>query len=131
MDKPFAAAWSGPGAAMLSGIAFHLSIRNIEFELIMFHFLSAFTAAFAGMIYTVGLVRALLLVTTFNIGVFSSIGIYRLVFHRCRNFPGPLAAKLTRFYATRLAAKDLKYYKELAKLHEQYGDFVRTGGGDL
>jgi hypothetical protein len=118
---------SGAGAAALLGVVFHLVIRPIEFELIMFHFMAAWVVAFTGLVYTVGLVKALLFASSFNTGLLGSIAVYRLVFHRCRKFPGPFAAKLSRFYAASLSAKDVKYYKELANMHGQYGDFVRTG----
>jgi hypothetical protein len=117
----------GAGAAVLFGILFHLSIRRIEFEFVMYHFMAVSALTFFGMIYAFGLVKASLFAGSFNTGVLSSIAVYRLVFHRCRKFPGPLGAKLTRFYAAKLSAKDLMYYKELAKMHGQYGDFVRTG----
>jgi hypothetical protein len=115
-------------AAGTFGVVFHLSIRTVEFEYFMFHFIAALASTFALLIYGLGLWKALLLTASFNSGLICSIIIYRLVFHRCRKFPGPLGAKLTRFYATRLSAKDVQYYKELARMHARYGDFVRTGG---
>jgi hypothetical protein len=115
------------GAATLLGIVFHLSIRPIEFEFVMFHFMAASAFAFTILVQALGFVKALLFAGSFNTGLLCSIAVYRLVFHRCRNFPGPLPAKLTRFYAASLSARDVQYYKELANMHEQYGDFVRTG----
>lgn len=125
------------GAAALLGVLFHLSIRKIEFELIMFHFMGFSILAFFGMMYALiqagkysalgAFARASLCASSFNIGLLTSIGIYRSLFHRCRKFPGPFSAKLTRFYAAKLSAKDVQYYKELAKMHCIYGDFVRTG----
>jgi hypothetical protein len=117
----------GAGAAALLGVLFHLFVCQIEFELIMFHFMAASLFAFAGMILTFGFVKASLFAASFDAAVLTSIAIYRLVFHRCRKFPGPVGAKLTRFYAANLSAKNVQYYKELAKMHSQYGDFVRTG----
>ncbi|KAE8367366.1 cytochrome P450 [Aspergillus caelatus] len=70
--------------------------------------------------------RVTLLTTSFNISLISSISIYRLFFHRLHPFPGPFACKLTRFYSAFLAAKNIQYNVELKKLHEQYGNFVRT-----
>jgi hypothetical protein len=115
------------GAATLLGIMFHLSIFQIEFEFIMFHFMAAFAFAFALLVYVLGFVKALVFTASFNTGLLCSIAIYRLAFHRCKKFPGPLPAKLTRFYAASLSAKNVQYYKELANMHEHYGDFVRTG----
>jgi hypothetical protein len=125
------------GAAALLGVLFHVSIHKIEFEFIMFHFMGFYILTFFGMIYALvqagkysvlgAFARASFCASSFNVGLLTSIGIYRLLFHRCRKFPGPFSAKLTRFYAAKLSAKDVQYYKELAKMHCKYGDFVRTG----
>ena len=122
---------------MLLGILFHQAAQNVEFELYMYHFMAFSTAAYFGLIYTLaqveggswsGALRAsTMFATCFNTTVLFSIAIYRLFFHRCRNFPGLLPAKISRFYAAYLSAKNVQYYKELAKIHSKYGDFVRTG----
>jgi hypothetical protein len=117
----------GAGAAALLGVLFHLSIRPLEFEFIMFHFMLASMMIYSFLVYALGLVKASVFAGSFNTGLLTSIAIYRLVFHRCRKFPGPFGAKLSRFYAASLSAKDVQYYKELAKMHGKYGDFVRTG----
>ncbi|KAJ5348692.1 uncharacterized protein N7506_001945 [Penicillium brevicompactum] len=72
------------------------------------------------------LTRVTLIVFSFNVGLVSSIGIYRLFFHRVRRFPGPVLSKLSRFYDAYLAGKDVQYNVEIEKLHETYGDFIRT-----
>ncbi|OCL07514.1 putative benzoate 4-monooxygenase cytochrome P450, partial [Glonium stellatum] len=59
------------------------------------------------------------------------IVVYRLFFHRLHKFPGPFGAKLTRFYAVSRASKNIQYHKEVAKMHEQYGDFIRTGPREI
>jgi hypothetical protein len=118
---------SGAGAASLLGVMFHLTIRPVEFEFIMFHFMAAYVFTFILLTVAVGLTKALVFTGCFNLGTFASIGVYRILFHRCKKFPGPIGAKLSRFYAASLSAKDVKYYSELAKMHDQYGDFVRTG----
>lgn len=104
----------------------------------MYHFMAISSASFLGLIYAIvqiddqslsgAFLRATIFATSFNTALLLSIATYRLVFHRCRNFPGPLPAKISRFYAAYLSAKDVQYFKELAKVHAQYGDFVRTGG---
>jgi len=63
----------------------------------------------------------------FAVGVFLSMVVYRLFFHRIRHFPGPFWAKVSKIYAMSLAAKNVQYNVELEKFHEQYGDFIRTG----
>ncbi len=63
----------------------------------------------------------------FNTGLASSIAIYRLFFHRLRAFPGPWLSKLSRFYDAYLAGRNVQYNVEIARLHEEYGDFIRTG----
>ncbi|OJJ67356.1 hypothetical protein ASPBRDRAFT_200075 [Aspergillus brasiliensis CBS 101740] len=71
--------------------------------------------------------RVICISVAFNTGLIFSIGVYRLFFHRLRRFPGPVGAKLSRFYNAYLAGKDLQYHEEIAKLHREYGDFIRTG----
>ncbi|KAF2112705.1 cytochrome P450 67 [Lophiotrema nucula] len=129
------------GTAALLGILFHVAIRQTEFELVMFHFMAASVLAFFGLASAflrlsehsilAALAKATVFSTAFNTALLTSIGIYRLVFHPCRKFPGPLGAKLTRFYAAKLSAKNVQYYKELEALHERYGDVVRTGPREL
>ena len=125
------------GTAALLGIIFHLSIIKIEFELVMYHFMALSTLSFFGLTYTFinsgscslleAFAKSSLFFTAFNVGLFASIVIHRLFFHRIRKFPGPVGMKLSRFYAAYLNAKNYRFYKELENMHNTYGDFVRTG----
>jgi hypothetical protein len=125
------------GTAACLGVLFHLAIHNIEFEQYMFHFIVSFVVSFFALFYAASqfndntiigaLTYASLSATSFILALLASIAVYRLFFHRCHRFPGPLGAKLTRFYAASLSAKNVQYYKEVAKMHQKYGDFVRTG----
>jgi hypothetical protein len=119
------------GASALLGVMFHLCIQAIDFELVMFHYMAFSTFVFLGIVYVAGFLNAVLLATSFNTGLLSSMAVYRIFLHRCREFPGPVGAKLTKFYAMRLSAKDTQYYKELASMHNQYGDIVRTGPREI
>jgi hypothetical protein len=131
MDSLFGAmhssALSTAASGAVFGILFHQAIRPIEFEFYMFHFMAAYVVTFLLSVITLGFTTSVLFAVSFNTSLLLSIGVYRLVFHRCHKFPGPVAAKLTRLYAASLSAKNVQYYKELANLHAQYGDFVRTG----
>lgn len=119
------------------GVLFHAFIVKTEFELYMFHFLAIYLSASiglasalvvsAGQSFSNAAIQVFLASASFNSGVFMSMFVYRLLLHRCREFPGPFGAKFTRFYATYLNTKEYRFYKELGKLHAQYGDFVRTG----
>jgi hypothetical protein len=127
--------WPIAFAGFWLGIAFHQCTRRLEIDYRIWRLLSLYavslvslTAAWAKTLSlgeSIG--RATLASFAFNIGLFLSIGIYRLFFHRLRHFPGPIGAKLSRLYATLLASRNIQYYKEVENLHRQYGDFVRTG----
>ncbi|UNI13775.1 hypothetical protein JDV02_000485 [Purpureocillium takamizusanense] len=60
-------------------------------------------------------------------GIFSSILVYRLAFHRLNRFPGPFWARISNVYPTTLSFRGSKFqlYKEVQALHRQYGDIVR------
>ncbi|KAM5360147.1 hypothetical protein ACJZ2D_013962 [Fusarium nematophilum] len=64
-------------------------------------------------------------------GTYSSIFVYRGLFHRLRRFPGPFAAKFSNFYMTFLSIKKFHLYEEVQELHEKYGDIVRVGPSTL
>lgn len=63
------------------------------------------------------------------VGIFSSILVYRLAFHRLNKFPGPFLARISNIYPTALSLKEPKFqlHKEVQALHRQYGDIVRLG----
>ena len=125
-------------AALGLGALFHLSIRKVEVDYLIWHYLALSTGVFSALVYAYlsltncslfqAIAKALLVGVSFNTGLTLSIAVYRLFFHRLRGFPGPIGAKLSRFYTVKLAAKNVQYNKEVAKMHEKYGDFIRTGG---
>ena len=78
--------------------------------------------SFVHIVFHVGCIAS-----AFNAGLASSITVYRLFFHRLRRFDGPWLSKLSRFYDAYLAGKNVQYHVEIAKMHEKYGDFIRTG----
>lgn len=66
-------------------------------------------------------------------GVWSSMLVYRAFFHRLtrHGFSGPFVARLSQFYQTTLAAKNLRICDEIEVLHKRYGDIVRIGPQEL
>ncbi|KAK8039908.1 benzoate 4-monooxygenase cytochrome P450 [Apiospora rasikravindrae] len=124
--------------AAVVGLLSHMPIRSFEFEMAVYHFLAGCVVCFfglGGLYFHTGqssslyaaLARSLLVQAVFHVSLLTSIAVYRLGFHRCHNIPGPLGAKLSRFYAAYLASKKLQFHNELLQMHEKYGDFVRTG----
>lgn len=62
-----------------------------------------------------------------QLGLFSSIVIYRLFFHRLCRFPGPVAARISMGWLLWQNIRCQKGYLKLASLQEKYGKFVRVG----
>lgn len=121
----------------LLGVLLHITIlQRFEIENFLLEFLSLWsstTVAIAAAFLANGThviessKRVVVFNTSFYIALFSSITIYRVLYHRLARFPGPLGAKISRFYTASLAYKRIQYYKEVDQLHHKYGDFVRTG----
>ncbi|KAI1762475.1 cytochrome P450 [Hypoxylon sp. FL1150] len=123
------------------GIIFHLTIASrIQMEyfvkpLLAVASLAALTIAFVYLSIGTSILgttaRICIIGGFFNAGLFSSMVIYRLFFHRLRKFPGPLGSKVSRVFDALRAAKHVRYNKELVQLHAEYGDFIRTGPREL
>ncbi|KAK7423226.1 hypothetical protein QQZ08_009122 [Neonectria magnoliae] len=70
---------------------------------------------------------ASLLMGTVLAGLYSSLVVYRGLFHRLNRFPGPFFARLSNFNVALLSVKKFQLYEEIQKQHEKYGDIVRIG----
>lgn len=71
--------------------------------------------------------RSGLAITFFNAGLFGYMLLCRAFFHKLRKFPGPWPAKLSKFYWTYQVLRDPISHLRVEKLHQELGDFVRTG----
>ncbi|KAI1103518.1 putative benzoate 4-monooxygenase cytochrome P450 [Jackrogersella minutella] len=125
----------------LLGVVFHLTIlqiKNIEYS--MYRILAAIPLTVFGLsvlcsrngfplpdVFT----RVSILVVSFSVGLFSSMIIYRLFFHRLKRFRGPLDLKTSRLFSALRASRKVQYGKVVAGLHDEYGDFIRTGPREL
>lgn len=124
-------------AAAGLGAAFHLASQNFELDkhawrLIGGFYLYVFSAIVAATYYLDnGVLSATLQVVPLAaatlVGLYSSIAIRRLLLSPLRKFPGPWQAHLSKFYHWYLESKNLQLFEEVRKMHEKYGDFVRTG----
>lgn len=67
-------------------------------------------------------------VLTSLFSLFVNILVYRAFFHSLNDFPGPFAARLSKFWTlARVIKSRTRWYLEAGKLQEIYGDYVRTG----
>jgi tryprostatin B 6-hydroxylase len=73
-----------------------------------------------------GALKAGAISASYFLGLFASIVIYRLFFHRLRRFPGPFAAKITKFYGPYISLNGKSHVKQL-ELFKEYGNIVRAG----
>ncbi|KAI5919309.1 cytochrome P450 monooxygenase-like protein [Camillea tinctor] len=60
-------------------------------------------------------------------GIFVSMLVYRTCLHPLRRFPGPWLAQYTQFYHFFKVKDKIDNYRHLARLHAEYGDYVRVG----
>lgn len=63
-------------------------------------------------------------------GLYASLIIYRSLFHPLNKFPGPFGARISSFWLS-ARVKDGDAFRQIHKLHDKYGDFVRVGSSDL
>jgi hypothetical protein len=119
------------------GLASHLGyfIRGEHHLRAFEYFIGALTSpalACLGLLYYQTPVKEALTFTsvffsTYYLGLFSSIFVYRAVFHRLRSFPGPFAAGVTKFWHVNKVVRKLDNYKFLDRIHNEYGEYVRLG----
>ena len=67
-----------------------------------------------------------LIILSYSLSLFTSIILYRIFFHPLRKFPGPIWARVSKFWHVGKLLSQPNF-KLLDDLHQQYGDFVRTG----
>lgn len=67
-----------------------------------------------------------LFTSSYFTALFTSIGLYRVLFHPLRKFPGPSWAPLSNLCHAYVIRKSDNYFL-MQKLHQQYGPIVRTG----
>ena len=127
------------GLGAIAGIAVHNALfRHGEWHLyapdiVQGHGL-VFVLSLIGSIYyakvdiNIFLQVTALISISYVVALFTSIAVYRLIFHRLTQaaFPGPICARLTKIWHV-WACRNSRNHMVLAKLHQHYGDFVRTG----
>ncbi len=121
------------GAAI--GVASHLlywmhGLRAPQSAQIFWFHVAAFAITTALAVYSHGVVGGIqaagALDSSYLAGLFASMSIYRVFFHRLSRFPGPFPAKVSKLY-NMWRARHLNAHNDVMALHEKYGDIVRSG----
>ncbi|KXH33844.1 benzoate 4-monooxygenase cytochrome P450 [Colletotrichum simmondsii] len=142
------------GLSFLVGVILHLYVfRFGEWDLSAQRIITNFTLAYAA---TIGVTMVLppfipmvsrasleatslaqvskaaaILFSSLTTGIYTSMLVYRGLFHRLRRFPGPFLAKFTNLYVTLKIWNRMHLHEDVRKLHEKYGDVVRIGPTEL
>ncbi|EFQ89700.1 hypothetical protein PTT_13938 [Pyrenophora teres f. teres 0-1] len=119
--------------APLSAIILHESIlRRVEVDHLTLSILGLASIVFWVLAYYTGFIAATLVTSAFWVPLWLYIGVYRAFFHPIRHFPGPRAAKLSRWWTVKQTwDSNLHYHRVLQNLQHSYGDYVRTGPREL
>ena len=124
-------------AAIAAGVLAHNAIFIYgEWHLYATKVLKLHTLAYTGLIFfeavyhkaslLVALTVSSQLFGMYILSLLASISIYRVFFHRLREFPGPFLASVSKLWHV-AHCLDSKNHILLERLHLEYGDFVRTG----
>ncbi|KAL4803988.1 cytochrome P450 [Aspergillus unguis] len=71
------------------------------------------------------------LVGSFYAALYTSIVLYRVLFHRLKRFPGPSAARVSKLWHVWRLGPRSDNFMQLDSLRAQYGDYVRTGPSEI
>lgn len=116
---------------VLSHITYYVRDNYVHAALSIgsFH-LAAGSAVYLASIWICGVTSGAFIATAmcffYLTGLFMSIAVYRIWFHPFAHFPGPFAAKLSKFYAPWIARHG-RMHLEHTNLLKKYGNYVRIG----
>ncbi|KAJ4340196.1 hypothetical protein N0V95_007577 [Ascochyta clinopodiicola] len=117
--------------AASSGVAAHQHIFiQGEWHLHVPEILLSHTLAFTLTSLLFSATQVFPLLIAYATGLFTSITLYRILFHRTRHFPGPRLASITKLWHV-FQSRNSTNYLVLQRLHEEYGDLVRTGPNEI
>lgn len=129
------------GAAVITGIASHVFyFKAGEHHMLAIRYIQAFVSAFIAAIValvqladasvTAALLNVTSIATSYLVGIFGSLILYRLYFAPINKFPGPWQAKLSSLWFMGTTPHEDCYHR-LDALHREHGRYVRIGSNDL
>jgi hypothetical protein len=123
----------GNSILLLSGPVLALSLhtlvlRNHEVDHLALAIIVFSGVAYCVLAYFIHLQPATIITASFWVSLWLWIAAYRVFFHPLRNYPGPLFARLSKWWVVHqnLNTK-AHFHRSQQQLHEKYGDYVRTG----
>ncbi|PYH94530.1 benzoate 4-monooxygenase cytochrome P450 [Aspergillus ellipticus CBS 707.79] len=132
LESAVQAANHGVGPTLVGVLSSYLA-RQGEIEKYLCSLLGVFSGAhlliYAYVVHALSTV--LLINAAFFTGLFGNIVLYRLFFHRLRHVPGPVAARITRLYASYLNLTQTQMHYTVQRMHREYGDVIRIGPREI
>jgi hypothetical protein len=115
----------GPLAAIL---LHELVLRRVEVDRHVLPIITVSISVYWLLVTYSNIVSALLITTCFWVPLWIKIGVYRAFYHPLKAFPGPFAARLSKWWTFKKSYEtNLHYYRVQQAVQKQYGDYVRTG----
>ena len=102
------------------------SLILLELHLLAYVGLVLLEALYLKLSWVPALITSSQMIGIYTVCLLASISIYRVFFHRLRGFPGPFLASVSKLWHVAHCLES-KNHILLEKLHQEYGDFVRTG----
>lgn len=125
------------GTAAIAGVVSHLTYfihgehhnqSPLYFKLLLAGIALIFASEFLLGVGTImgSVANTACIVSAYLVPLYTSMLIYRIFFHPLRKFPGPFMYKVTKLWHVLKLIKRNNCHV-LEDLHQQYGEFVRTG----
>ncbi|KAF8253259.1 hypothetical protein K440DRAFT_643236 [Wilcoxina mikolae CBS 423.85] len=127
------------GISSLAAVGFHLTTLRHELDFYLFHLIGLYIAALVGIAWSLSQTTSVLLAildtaviaVSFNTALATSILTHRVFLHRLGKFPGPLVARISKFWMVKKVWGNSQGYIVIDKTHQKYGDFIRIGPREL
>jgi hypothetical protein len=105
-----------------------LLLRKVDIDHLAVPIIATSCVAYGLLVYIIQLGPATKLFASFWVSLWLWIGAYRAFFHPLRDYPGPFAAKLSKWWVVKQNwDTDSHFHRTQQQLQKEYGDYVRTG----
>jgi hypothetical protein len=105
-----------------------LLLRKVDIDHLAVPIIATSCVVYGLLVYIIQLGPATKLFASFWVSLWLWIGAYRAFFHPLRDYPGPFAAKLSKWWVVKQNwDTDSHFHRTQQQLQKEYGDYVRTG----